>query len=84
MGRQGLPHKLKGEAILIPVRVVQVAQDVESFFRLEGKDSTIAVLRKRAGGTYDPQIVECCCQHASATLFTMQHNLLDDMGETEK
>lgn len=61
---KGLPHKLKGEAILLPVRVVQVAQDVESFFRLEGRDSTLAVLRKRAGGMYDPQIVECCCQHS--------------------
>ena len=61
---KGLPRKLKGEAILLPVRVVQIAQDVESFFRLEGKDRTIAVLRKRASGMYDPQIVECCCLNA--------------------
>jgi HD-GYP domain-containing protein (c-di-GMP phosphodiesterase class II) len=61
---KGEPQQLKGEAILLPVRVVQVAQDAECFFRLEGKDHVIAVLRKRAGGMYDPQIVESCCQHA--------------------
>jgi HD-GYP domain-containing protein (c-di-GMP phosphodiesterase class II) len=61
---KGLPQKLQGEAILLPVRIVQVAQDAESFFRLHGMDDPLAVLRKRAGGMYDPQIVACCCQHS--------------------
>ena len=61
---KGLPQHLKGEAILLPVRGVQVAQDAESFFRLQGREHALAVLRKRAGGLYDPQIVACCCQHA--------------------
>lgn len=70
---KGLPQKLKGEAILLPVRVVQVAQDAESFFHLEGKERALAVLRKRAGSLYDPQIVACCCQQAD--------QVFQDLGE---
>ncbi len=61
---KGLPLHRKGEAILLPVRVVQVAQDAESFFRGHGADAACDGLRKRAGGMYDPQIVDCCCQHS--------------------
>jgi len=61
---KGLPQKLKGEAILLPVRVVRIAQDAEIFFRTRGKDSALSILRQRAGGMYDPMIIDCCCQQA--------------------
>jgi len=61
---KGLPHQLKGEAILLPVRVVRIAQDAEIFSRLQGKDGALSVLQKRAGGMYDPTIVDCCCRQA--------------------
>jgi HD-GYP domain-containing protein (c-di-GMP phosphodiesterase class II) len=61
---KGLPHQLKGEAILLPVRVVRIAQDAEILSRLRGKDGALAVLQQRAGGMYDPAIVDCCCRQA--------------------
>jgi HD-GYP domain-containing protein (c-di-GMP phosphodiesterase class II) len=61
---EGSPNKLKGEAILLPLRVVRIAQDAEICNRLDGTETTRALLRQRAGVIYDPQIVECFCQYA--------------------
>jgi HD-GYP domain-containing protein (c-di-GMP phosphodiesterase class II) len=71
---RGLPQRRKAEAILLPVRIVQVAQDAEGLFRLHGTGgkggrgrdgaAALAGLRGRAGGMLDPQVVEQCCQHA--------------------
>ncbi len=49
---------------MLAVRVVQVAQDAESHFRLLGKEAALATLRRRAGGMLDAHIVDCCCQHS--------------------
>ncbi len=61
---KGLPNKIKGEALLLPLRVVRIAQDAEIYHRLEGRDTALAVLRQRAGSIYDPLLVERFCQHA--------------------
>jgi HD-GYP domain-containing protein (c-di-GMP phosphodiesterase class II) len=61
---KGLPQQRQGEAILLSVRVVQVAQDAESLLRLLGEEAALATLRRRAGGMLDPHIVDCCCQHS--------------------
>ncbi|HET8851115.1 MAG TPA: HD domain-containing phosphohydrolase [Ktedonobacteraceae bacterium] len=65
---KGLPNKLKGEAILLPVRVVQLAQDAELFSRLGGTEAAVTMARKRAGGLYDPHLVERFCQQTSQLL----------------
>jgi HD-GYP domain-containing protein (c-di-GMP phosphodiesterase class II) len=74
---RGVPQRRKGEAILLPVRIVQVAQDAERLFRLhgtgDGKGGTTAALarlRERAGGMLDPQVVERCCQHGDLLAAT--------------
>ena len=61
---KGSPNNLKGTAILLPVRVVRIAQDAQIYQRLEGTEMASAVLRQLAGDIYDPDIVECFCQHA--------------------
>jgi HD-GYP domain-containing protein (c-di-GMP phosphodiesterase class II) len=61
---QGMPHHLKGEAILLPLRVVRIAQDAEICHRLDGTERTLRVLRQRAAGIYDPMLVERFCQYA--------------------
>lgn len=67
---RGLPHHRSGEAILLPVRIVQVAQDAERLFRLHGEGGeggravALARLRERAGGVLDPQVVEQCCRQS--------------------
>jgi HD-GYP domain-containing protein (c-di-GMP phosphodiesterase class II)/DNA-binding CsgD family transcriptional regulator len=61
---KGLPNRLNGEAILLSMRVVRIAQDAEIYHRLQGRDTALAVLRQRAGGLYDPLLVDRFCQHA--------------------
>ena len=64
----GLPRRLKGEAVALPVRVVQLAQDAETFYRLGGAEAAVAVARERAGGLYDPALVERFCPQAPRLL----------------
>jgi HD-GYP domain-containing protein (c-di-GMP phosphodiesterase class II) len=75
----GVPYRRRGEAILLPVRIVQVAQDAERLFRLHGRESSggksdraevLAQLRERAGGMLDPHVAEQCCQHSDLLIGT--------------
>jgi HD-GYP domain-containing protein (c-di-GMP phosphodiesterase class II) len=54
----GAPKHLKGEAIDLPVRLAQVAFDVEVGRVLLGTEATIAMIRERSGTGYDPKVVE--------------------------
>jgi HD-GYP domain-containing protein (c-di-GMP phosphodiesterase class II) len=65
---KGFPSKLKGEALLLPLRVVRIAQDAEIFRRLEGVERARSVLRQRAGSMYDPAIVDAFCMQADQLL----------------
>jgi len=65
---KGLPNKLKGEALLLPVRVVQLAQDAELFSRLGGTQAAVTMARQRAGSLYDPHLVERFYQQANHLL----------------
>jgi hypothetical protein len=44
-----LPNKLKGEALLLPVRVVQLAHDAELFSCLGGTQAAVTMARQRRG-----------------------------------
>ncbi len=65
---KGWPNRLKGEALLLPVRVVQLAHDAQLFSRLGGTQAAVTMARERSGGLYDPQLVERFCQEASHLL----------------
>jgi HD-GYP domain-containing protein (c-di-GMP phosphodiesterase class II) len=65
---QGFPSKLKGEALLLPLRVVRVAQDAEIIRRQEGVERARSMLRARAGKIYDPAIVDVFCGQADQLL----------------
>lgn len=61
----GDPAGLGGEAIDLPMRVVQVAHDAEVLHRLEGLEACVSELRRRAGsGGFDPAIAEAFCSDA--------------------
>ena len=62
---KGLPRRLRREAVGLPVRVVKLAQDAETFHRLGGVEAAVAVLRRRAGAAHDPSLVARFCQEAS-------------------
>lgn len=57
----GAPHKLRGEAIARPVRVAQLASDIETAARTLGLDAARDLLRPRAGQGHDPQLVALFC-----------------------
>jgi response regulator RpfG family c-di-GMP phosphodiesterase len=62
---KGLPARLKGEQLALPVRVGHIAQQAALYDRLGGAESAIAMARQRA----------------AATLFAMQHNLIQETDE---
>ena len=61
---KGQPRGTKGEAIVLPVRIVQLAADAELFGRLGGGDAAIVMARQRAGSAHDPWLVERFCRVA--------------------
>jgi HD-GYP domain-containing protein (c-di-GMP phosphodiesterase class II) len=62
---KGRPDGVKGEAIPLPVRIAQLARDVEVFHRLRGIEAAVAVATERKDRSHDPRLVEVFCQHAA-------------------
>jgi HD-GYP domain-containing protein (c-di-GMP phosphodiesterase class II) len=65
---RGVPRGLKREQLVVPVRVVQLAQDAVVYDRLSGPEAAVAMARRRAGGAYDPAVVERFCRDAADLL----------------
>jgi HD-GYP domain-containing protein (c-di-GMP phosphodiesterase class II) len=55
---KGLPDGIAGERIPLAARIVFLARDVEVLYRLEGEPEALAVVRRRAGASYDPGLAE--------------------------
>ncbi len=64
----GMPHGLKGEAILQPVRVMQIAEDAASAFKLGGEAAALALIQHQSGKAHDPALVELFGRNASTLL----------------
>ncbi|GAB4578028.1 MAG: 3'3'-cGAMP-specific phosphodiesterase [Anaerolineales bacterium] len=58
----GVPGQVKGEGLSVAVRVMHLAMDAELFYRLGGRETAENVLRRRAGGFYDPALAARFCQ----------------------
>jgi HD-GYP domain-containing protein (c-di-GMP phosphodiesterase class II) len=54
----GTPRGLKGEALPVEVRIGHVAWDVDTFGAAGGREAWTTMLRRRAGSTLDPGVVE--------------------------
>jgi HD-GYP domain-containing protein (c-di-GMP phosphodiesterase class II) len=75
---KGIPRKLKGEAIRLPVRVAQVAHDAVALNHFFGAEVAIAVLREGASVTLDPHIVEVLSPRA-ASMLAMPPSLREEV-----
>lgn len=53
---KGEPAGIKGDEIALPMRIIQVARDAAFQRLLGGEKFAIDVVRKRAGGAFDPAI----------------------------
>jgi HD-GYP domain-containing protein (c-di-GMP phosphodiesterase class II) len=58
---RGVPNRLKGEQIALPVRVVQLAEVAVTAQFLAGSDTAVGLLRERANRLYDPVLVDAFC-----------------------
>jgi HD-GYP domain-containing protein (c-di-GMP phosphodiesterase class II) len=61
---KGVPAKARGEEILIPARLVNLADVVEVYHRAGGVEAAVAVARERSGSQFDPALVEVFCVDA--------------------
>jgi HD-GYP domain-containing protein (c-di-GMP phosphodiesterase class II) len=55
---KGVPRKKKGNAISLPMRLVQVADDAQAFHRVAGVDGVLAMLAERTGKALDPTLAD--------------------------
>ena len=61
---KGGPLGTAGEALLMPMRVVNVAHIAEIAHHRAGRTSALEVVKKRAGGQFDPAIAETFMREA--------------------
>lgn len=61
---KGDPNGVRGEELLLPTRLVNLADVVEVFHRAGGVEAAIGVARDRSGTQFDPAIVEVFCEAA--------------------
>jgi HD-GYP domain-containing protein (c-di-GMP phosphodiesterase class II) len=70
---KGVPGKVGSEEVELATRMVHLADNVEAFHYAGGIDAAVAVARDRRGTQFDPDLVDCFCDHAD--------EILADVGE---
>jgi HD-GYP domain-containing protein (c-di-GMP phosphodiesterase class II)/DNA-binding CsgD family transcriptional regulator len=81
---KGLPGRIAGERLRLPVRVVQVAEVADLYRRIGDEDAAVAVVRRRAGRALDPQIADRFCHQPRELLAGMDSETLwDDVQAAE-
>src|SRR4029079_5668314 len=60
----GFPLHVQGEALTLPIRVVHLIHDAETFRREAGNEAAIAIVRQRGGRLYDPHLASRFCENA--------------------
>ena len=65
---KGLPRGLSGNAVKFPVRLVTLAQDAIALNDHHGFEAMKAMIAKRAGGGYEPELADLFLEHAEALL----------------
>ena len=92
---KGMPRGLSGNAVKFPVRVVTMAQDAIALHDQHGFTAMKEMVAGRAGGGYEPELVDTFLIHADTLLAGLDgpvdretilalepepHSLLDDEG----
>lgn len=65
---QGLPRGLKGDAVKLAVRLVTLAQDAIVLTEAHGPETMAAMIAKRRGGAYEPELADLLLAHAGSLL----------------
>lgn len=61
---KGIPHGTKGQDLLLPARIVALADVVEVYHRTSGDDGAVSVARERSGTQFDPALVDLVAAEA--------------------
>ena len=61
---KGIPHGTKGEDLLLPARIVALANVVEVYHRTSGDDGAVSVARERSGTQFDPALADLVAAEA--------------------
>src|SRR3954468_16841045 len=64
----GLPHGLAGDAVTLAVRMVTLAQDAIALTEAHGFDTMAAMIARRSGGAYEPELADLFLAHAKRLL----------------
>jgi HD-GYP domain-containing protein (c-di-GMP phosphodiesterase class II) len=64
----GWPGNLRGTAIPIASRLAQIAEFTEVAHRIGGPGAAVALVQKRSGGQFDPEVAATFCSHAEDIL----------------
>jgi HD-GYP domain-containing protein (c-di-GMP phosphodiesterase class II) len=67
---RGLPAHLAGEALALPIRLQQLGHVAEIAHHRRGRDGAVALVRRRAGGQFDPRLAKVFVEN-HATLFAV-------------
>jgi HD-GYP domain-containing protein (c-di-GMP phosphodiesterase class II) len=65
---KGVPRRLRGDGIPLPVRLIQVAQDAVLHRTLGGEEDAARVVRERAGRAFDPAVAALLADRADEIL----------------
>ena len=64
----GLPQGVKGDAIPIEMRIVQLADVAEVHWREDGSQAAVDMVRRRSGSQFDPDLVSVFDRYAGEIL----------------
>ena len=65
---KGVPGNVASDRVASASRLVHLADNVEAFHHAGGAEAAIAVARERRGTQFDPELVDCFCDHAGEIL----------------
>lgn len=68
---RGIPNSIKGQNIVLPIRIIHIAQDATTFYLLVGVEATVEVIRRRSGQMYDPELAQAFCRAAPELLASI-------------
>ena len=75
---KGGPRGTAGDALLVPMRVVNIAHVAEIAHHRGGRASAVEVVKRRAGGQFDPAIAETFVRHADALFDAIERESIGD------
>jgi HD-GYP domain-containing protein (c-di-GMP phosphodiesterase class II) len=69
---RGVPAHLAGEALAMPLRLHQLAFVVETAHQRRGREGAVALVRRRAGGQFDPRLAEVFLDRQAALFGALE------------